>query len=534
MHDNNFNDYQQLLDGQEEHEKSDLTEYDAVFANEPDPLDKFAVQVCEERSSATINSSVEWLKNTTAETIVEQNREKQKHKIAEEIGISEEKFNLADVCGLLKTGDPNPNITIPDGFAASKLGRFAKEVSDSVQFPYGTTMLTAMSCFSAAASLCFAVEYPDGTPLPLGLYVCASQPPGTGKSRVMNIFSSELNVQIGKQMRRAQEENEQQGKNGEFHPLPSPIMSNATPEAVEMSMAKAESGRFVILSTEQGAIDRILNIGVKDRATDNDIVLKGFVGETHGSARVNRIGFHGEVFGTMALISQPGTATKIIQSSNGMGIAERFMFGEEPSLLGQRIKRPPTLKKESKNSYNQRVKAITDRYAAVGSRGLDQLTGLRLCEKGYDFIYDLHDIREPKLKYYNDSGAHMMTGALSKVDQQIMKLAAVMHIYESIQKGGNVPTTVDYFWVQQSTYLAFEMLSKLEDLLVSQGEIGEESKELLILSKFERTPKLTERELCDRLKNSKKFAGRADARATIERMVKEGQLRVQGKSLVKA
>ena len=56
----------------------------------------------------------------------------------------------------------------------------------------------------------------------------------------------------------------------------------------------------------------------------------------HSSSRVTRAGYSGEVFGTIVLISQPETAAKIIGNSNGMGIAERFLFANEESLLGKR------------------------------------------------------------------------------------------------------------------------------------------------------------------------------------------------------
>ena len=91
----------------------------------------------------------------------------------------------------------------------------------------------------------------------------------------MNTFTRELYRELSALRKKAESENEKAGKDGVRKPIPSNIMSNATPEAIEMAMRASESGRFIVSSSEQGAIDRLLNIGVRDRSVDNDIVLKG-------------------------------------------------------------------------------------------------------------------------------------------------------------------------------------------------------------------------------------------------------------------
>ena len=67
-----------------------------------------------------------------------------------------------------------------------------------------------------------------------------------------------------------------------------------------------------------------------------------------------------------------------------------------------------------------------------------------------------------------------------------MKIAATLHVSQSVSRSGEVPQIIDARWLEEATHLAFEMINKLESMLVEQGAIGQESKELYILGKFDR------------------------------------------------
>ena len=501
-------------------ETGEINEDDLPFSTEPDP----------KVVPFHPNSSIEWMMKNNAQDIIDHNVTQQKQKRSADMGLTPEQSELADKCGLLGNSEVDNYINIPAGMRDSKLIRFASDVSRAYQFPEGTTVLTALASFSAVSSLCYSVEYEDGSPLPIGMYLCAGQPPSTRKSQVLNIFTKVLQRGLGILKRDIIAENAKLSKSDVPHPLPSQILSNATPEAIEQAMEKACSGRFIIASSEQGAIDKVLNIGVKDRSTDSDLVLKGFVGELHSSARVTRVGFTGEVFGTILLIAQPETAKKVITNSNGMGIAERFLFASEPSLLGKRKPYMAPVDKAMQDQYNGMVKSIIERYKRIEPCEIDELKGLRLCDEGYQFLADLFVIREPKLGEYNAKNAHLMTGALGKIDQQIMKIAAVLHIAETTSRGGEVHPIIDKKWVEQATYLAFDMNKKLENILIDEGEIGDEAKEMLVVGKFDRKKSITHTELTGMLKNNRLFTDRADATETIKSMLEKEILGKRGKS----
>ncbi len=68
------------------------------------------------------------------------------------------------------------------------LKKLALSISKATYLPAHTTFLAGLGVFSSIASRKYLVAYPDGTGLPIGLYVVAEQPSGTAKSRCLKTF----------------------------------------------------------------------------------------------------------------------------------------------------------------------------------------------------------------------------------------------------------------------------------------------------------------------------------------------------------
>ena len=504
-----------------------LSQYEMYARQEPSPID--------EAIKPTVvpfhkDASIEYLQSNTAHDIIEHQNIRSRALLADKFGYTTEQKELAEKCGLLSNDKGDGYVNIPEGLMDNSLIKLAYEASRAYQFPFGTTALVALSAFSAVSSLAYCVEYYDGKRIPLGLYLCAGQPPGASKSRTLDTFMDPLQEHLSRVVMAAQVENDKLPKGETPHPVPLNTVSNATPEGLEHMMKLAESGRFVIASAEQGILDRILNIGVTGRSTDNDLVLKGFGGEYHGAARVTRQAYSGKVYGSVTVIAQPESAQKIISSSNGQGIVERFLFANEPTLLGKRIAKTQPLSKSAAKEYDDTVKYIVETFKHREPKSVDDLTSLRFCEKGYAFFNDIFTIAEPVIGMYNAKGEYMMMSALSKVNMQIMKIASILHIAHHTKPSKQPPKIIDFFWLEQATYLCFGLIKNLESVLISEGEMGEDAKESAVIAKFDRKPRLTKRELGDRLKGSKLFPSRTDITDTLDKMVEGGVLKLNGNS----
>lgn len=451
--------------------------------------------------------------------------------VAETLGIDADRIELAKSCGILDVERVDDGtLQIHDSLLHNPLVNYGLEIGDACRFPRGTAMMITMGSFSAASSLCYSVCFPNGEAIPIGLYVCAGQPPASGKSSVLGKSLKPIQRGLGIIIRDTIAENE---KNKSDTPVPMAVLSNSTPESLEKLMTIASSGRFVLASAEQGALEKILNMDVKDRSTDADIVLKGYMGEYHSSSRVTRSGYAGEIFGTIVVIAQDAIINKVIASSDGKGIAERFLFIGETPLIGDRPGPHRAVNKDMQHEYEQKVSSIFERFRRLQTTGFDELKRLKFCENGYKFLHDLFFVCEPKLKKYRNDNAHMMMSALGKVDQHIMKVAANLHIYHSIDRGGNVPEIIDFRWVEAAAYLCFQLVFKLESILIKEGEMGQEAKVCYVLSKFDNKRRMmTHKQLVDLIKNNKKhFLGSKDASELIKNMLENGALVKSGNNL---
>jgi hypothetical protein len=72
------------------------------------------------------------------------------------------------------------------------LKQLAIDVAKATHLPVHTTFLTGLGVFSSIACRKYKVNYQHSGSVPIGLYVVAEQPSGTGKSRSNSIFQDPL------------------------------------------------------------------------------------------------------------------------------------------------------------------------------------------------------------------------------------------------------------------------------------------------------------------------------------------------------
>ncbi|MGB1309970.1 MAG: DUF3987 domain-containing protein [Leucothrix sp.] len=497
----------------------------------PDDYDQFMAENVPHPKVAPINSTVQPIYAERVDLIKEAVDNGQEITIEQEMelfaakyGYDDEQFMLAVELGLFNA-DTSSVITIPQEMMDTKLMRYAKHVAEVVQFPFGTAAMVAMASMSAASSLRFCIERKGGNRIPTGIYLCAGQPASAGKTWVLDTFMEKLQdglIKIKKERKKNAEDKE--GAEPNLMP-PTRVVTNGTPEGIETTMSAADSGRFILSSAEQGVINNLLNINVQGRAVDNDLVLKGFVGEYHSTVRVTRAGYEGKVFGAIVLIAQKGTARTIITNSKDTGLAERFLFASEPTVLGKRDHMTyREMDKDMAAQYDAAIEFLLMRYDHNPSQEIEQLQKLKFSDDAYVYMTKVKQVCEPVLGEHVDKNEEMMGSTIGKLDIQTMKMAAALHVAEYAKIGSEVPKEVDIKLVKAASKLAVSFLKKLERILIDEEEMGDDAKFNKILSKFDKKNRMTATEISTSLRKNKLFGSRAAVKRTLDQMVYEQRL----------
>jgi Protein of unknown function (DUF3987) len=244
-----------------------------------------------------------------------------------------------------------------------------------------------------------------------------------------------------------------------------------------------------------------------------------------GSMRISREGYTGLAVGSVVMFAQSGGIETLLQASNGTGLAERFLLIAEQHNLGSR-------------DFNQTASIshdITDQYAAAcevwaewvlkDGRKYDELETLELCYDGWQAISQYRADIEPNLA---DGGRYShvaIRGSAAKVDMQIMKIAANLHLLDS-----PTSSTIALKHVKAAIAIANAMLETALSLCKDKEIIGSKAEYNAILSLFENgTKPRTEREIINAKSQTrpfKEFTGNKSdlIRSTLVDMVKNGVL----------
>jgi DNA-binding HxlR family transcriptional regulator len=243
--------------------------------------------------------------------------------------------------------------------------------------------------------------------------------------------------------------------------------------------------------------------------------------------RVTRSGYIGAVAGGAVMFAQQGGIETILKSSNGTGLAERFLFLAEKHNLGKRdFSQNHSIDYELIKAYNAVCEQLMTS-VIESPRELEDLSVLVICPKSWQLIAQFRAKIEPFLA---DGGryAHIsLRGAASKIDMQIMKLATLLHLLDNFERNS---MTIAVKHVEAAIAIAHAMMEANLKICTDKGIVGVKAEFTAILKMFEgKTKPLTEREIIMSRKNItpfKDFTGNKSEliKSTLAEMVAQGLL----------
>lgn len=366
------------------------------------------------------------------------------------------------------------------------IGMVAKEVSVNRQFPLETATLTALAVASHAVGMTYCCAYRDGQRLPIGLYALSEQPPGTAKTSVLNYFMSGIydalmhinaeRIKLLNMIKRSArdkkgEMTEQEEKDVENNqPITAPL-TDITPEALDAVLGR-QNGWFQAASTEQALVNVLVGGLYSDKPASNfDLVLKGFNGEWHSSSRIGRAGYSGFPHGGIVVISQDGVIDTILSRSDGTGLSERCLMLTEGNMFGYRSRQNSKRNSTAKLDFSNRITSIVKRLVNNESMALNDLRPLKFTDEAMDFIDEQMDQVEYMLKDGGEYSSNMFRGMWSKMDIQIMKVAATIHAL-SYPAGKEIDQMIDTESVALATCVVKVILMGIVDICENKGFLG--------------------------------------------------------------
>jgi len=413
----------------------------------------------------------------------------------------------------------------------SLIKKLSIQTAYACNLPESTAFLNIIGIYSSIACRKWNIQYQTGGSLPIGLYVITEQPSGVGKTRTQKIAQSpfwEIHADIKKNYKEpegASDEDKKISKNvygGLF-------TTNTTPEALDNVLHRT-SGFFSCVASEQGLVDSLLGLSYSDGSSNNnDVLLSGFDAGFPSTERIGRIGYTGAVVGGICSFAQQGTVEKVLQVSNGTGISERFLMLCEPHKLGSRnhlmkVQYDKTLHEEYAKKcgfFKSLIKEPVE---------FKETNSLAIDEVGWQLIGEYRNSIEPELADGGRFSHISIRGAAAKIDMQIMKIAANLHLLERTDDySPTIPNTI----VTTAINIANALLEANLALCQTKGIIGVKAEFKAIIAIYEKAniPK-TERQIIQSRSRVEPFSNmtgnRSDIiRSVVNEMVEHGLLGIQ-------
>ena len=183
----------------------------------------------------------------------------------------------------------------------------------------------------------------------------------------------------------------------------------------------------------------------------------------------------------MACFAQQGSVETVLNASNGTGLSERFlMLAESHSLGGRDHTKVLIVDLELEVAYASACQFLEQ--VLEHPRSLNSLEGLRISEEGYLMIAEYRNQIETHLA---DGGkfAHIsLRGAASKIDMQIMKLAANLQLFD---EGGMIKDC----YIKSAIGIADDLLEANYRMCQDKGLMGHKAEFTAILGLFGDNPR---------------------------------------------
>jgi hypothetical protein len=397
--------------------------------------------------------------------------------------------------------DTNPSSTISPFLSSHVIGQCAKELSDAIKFPVQTANLATLVAASHAVGSVYSVCYPDGDVQPVPLYAIAEQPPGTGKSRLVNMLyrgyieqGTMLNKNIQAERELVKKSIAMKSKQGQEIPENEQMLldklceiprctTDATPQSLEKVMNR-QKGFFIVAGTEQNLTKTLLGGLYSDGVTVDGIINSAFNGEYSSSERASadRVTFQGRPFGGIFCLSQEGTIQTVLNSAGSSGLTERFLMLREDDLLGKRSKFPDLTssqlsdilsmkdvapagmvkravkkhKMDAYNRYSNRMRLLAIERSELDNAELAGLKQLRFKPEAWAMIEAGKEVFERSIN--GESVRNSFIASMnSKIDILTMKVAATIHVMNT----GNAAQVGDID--REAVFSAFFVVNELFD-----------------------------------------------------------------------
>lgn len=417
------------------------------------------------------------------------------------------------------TCDDYANVVI--GNDEDVVGKLAKSVAASVQFPESSVYLNFLGCVSAAMLNRFFVDYHGRQPT--SLYIVVSQPPSTGKSAInktsvtplvceterinesrrkerkrklakLREIEKEIKSETNKTALAVMYEDKERLEE-EIEKLCDIVFPVTDPTPEGLSRLNAQQGAFAVISAEATAVNTLLGLTyANSSATAScETILKAWDMEYVASARAsgtNNLAFTAN--GVINVIAQDETVLSIMQvGDRGNGVSERFLLLREKPLLGSRV----YFDEDNNPTYKPVDKELEAQYyRLIHNIMIENEVLLSVDKEGLMALYSARAEIEPELA---DGGIYshpMLRGMLGKMDKQIVRIASVIHVIrnwfsfdgvgaESKSKTINRDTIEEaieifselmggYIAATESSGFAGETieLNKLKDIIVEQAK----------------------------------------------------------------
>lgn len=373
--------------------------------------------------------------------------------------------------------------------------RYVEDVAKMCWLPVSSVFIAGLGVASVAISRAYAVQYPDGTKLPLGEYVIPCNPSATAKSRCLKAFQHPVMDTTKKAIADWKKQEAATDNPDTLPPYPQGFfVTNSSSAALDQSLGKT-NGYFALVSSEQGLINTITGAAFasgtgKAPKNDNDLMLLGFNGDYHHSQRASRDGYNGDVVGAVTCFAQSKAIMTILQQSDGSGMAERFLMLNEPTLLGTRDHHQKHYPKEyDQNTYNRIMEEIATT-ALQDQTNFDELPAYRLSKAAWWAIDDFRNEIEPFLADGGKYSTEMLRSMAGKPDMHIMKIATILAILDE-SPSREVPDK----WVTAAISIMRDYLDYILSLLIDMGEIGTNAYEESIINAIAKKGTSTRKQL---------------------------------------
>lgn len=440
-------------------------------------------------------------------------------------------------------------VEMPDSIMKTVIGRLARLTAQCLEFPEASTFTSLLASASASVSTAYATEYATKSPVSGGIYAIIEQPPATQKSRLLGVGMRPYEEAMKRHNKFVGAKNmELAERTGADDATPMrrsfTVSTDATTAALDGNLTTCSEGRFVIASAEQSAfISMFPEKG--SFASTNELLLKGWAGEYVSGMRSTRKAFSGMAYGATVLIAQPGSAKRVLSASNGTGLAERFLYLSEPSMLGSRELLGKYMPKTDIAPFMNACMSCVDEYSRIAYERWqddpysplepDDLIKVSATPAGYQYILDLRRQMEPVLGELNRAGELVTVGWLGKFETHVLKVALTLHVIDRLSRKQDIDL-IPLETIQASCDYILVMRDHLSFLLGAELESGRGAEEAAFIEVLTHGA-MNRRAILQKLRNRSPFRamGRDAYRAAGERldaMVKAETLVVNTKGLI--